>query len=195
MSQTPFSASGISPAPYDSPFPAAGRAASSSPLNVARRDTAYATYRRNALRPLLTIGAASFVAWLAVYLLFFTRTLWDSPALIADRWPAFFYRIQQALPWDWVVADHDSPAGLRNRLIGIALVAVLGALWLGACRTALRLPAAGERLRRAGLLVALGGAALFSALIMLTLGLTSGDVFSYIFYGKIAAVYQGNPFT
>jgi len=79
---------------------------------------------------------------------------------------------------------------------GWPALALFAALLVGAsCAAAL---AAGYGLRvrapdRRFLALALGGAALFGATLVLLPSLPSDDVFSYILYGRIAAVHGANP--
>src|SRR5262245_41841152 len=83
---------------------------------------------RAELRWLWLAGGATLILWAGVWLLLFTHTLWHAPALLIDRWPGFYYAVQNLLPWQWVIAERTSAAGLRNIAIWLALVGALCAV-------------------------------------------------------------------
>ncbi len=79
---------------------------------------------------------------------------------------------------------------------GWPALALFAALLVGASGTAALAAGHGLRVRtpdRRYLALALGGAALFGATLVLLPSLPSDDVFSYILYGRIAAVHGANP--
>jgi hypothetical protein len=79
---------------------------------------------------------------------------------------------------------------------GWPALALFAALLVGASCAAALAVGRGRRVRapdRRFLALALGGAALFGATLVLLPSLPSDDVFSYILYGRIAAVHGANP--
>jgi 4-amino-4-deoxy-L-arabinose transferase-like glycosyltransferase len=144
---------------------------------------------------LLAAGLVSILAWAAVYVLLFSHTLWHSPTLIPDHWPALFYPIEALLPWAWVHAHRDTPAGLANVGIWLALAAVLLGAWGWALRATGRLRTADPWIVREGFRIILVGLLLLSLILVFSPGFTSQDVFSYIWYGKMAGVYGVSPYT
>jgi len=132
------------------------------------------------LRPLLVAGVLSLLAWLGVYILFFSHSLWDSPSLVPDRWPSFFYPIEKLFPSAWLHAKRDTPLGRLNIGCWLALVSGLVALWVWAVRVAGQAPARDPRLGAAGMRIVLGGLLAFSLLLLFSPGLTSQDLYSNI---------------
>jgi hypothetical protein len=147
------------------------------------------------LRPLVVAGILSLLAWLGVYVLFFSHSLWEGPSLIPDRWPYFFYPIENSLPWAWVHAPRDSPMGWMNMALWVVLAAALFALWLWALRTTAAVPGGNPRLAPTGIRIVLLGLGAFSLLLVFSPGLTSQDLYSNIWYSKMAGVYGVSPFT
>ncbi|HUS17122.1 MAG TPA: hypothetical protein VM536_19155 [Chloroflexia bacterium] len=150
---------------------------------------------RYRLRPLLVAGLASLVAWTELYFLLFSHTFWGAPTLIPDRWPQVFGPFEARLPWAWVHAHRDQLLGLTNAGIWLGLMAMLFAAWIWAWRAAERIPGDDPGIAREGGRIVLVGVVCFSAILVLAPSMTSSDVFSYIWYGKMAGIYQLSPFT
>jgi hypothetical protein len=146
------------------------------------------------MTPLWLAGLVTLLGWMAIWLLLFTRTLWHVPAQLMDHWPDFYYTVQSLLPWQWLVADRATPQGLRNVALWLGLIALLCGLWLGAGRRVARLRTTDPRVAGEGLAIILTVAVLAGLLLAYSPGLTSSDVYAYVWYGRIAAIFHANPF-
>jgi hypothetical protein len=145
-------------------------------------------------RRLQAAGLALFVAWAGVYVLFFSHTLWQAPTLIPDHWPKIFYPLLEHMPWVWLRAHRDTALGAINVLIWGALLVILFSAWLWAMRAARDAAAAGAPARE-GLFLALMGLFVMTLILVVSPGFTSQDVYSYIWYAKMAGVFHVSPFT
>jgi alpha-1,6-mannosyltransferase len=99
----------------------------------------------------------------------------------ADYTNAFF----AALPWLAPVADRSRPTDAAD-----SVVRLLAGVLLASLGYVLALSAGG----RGAAWLSVGFAALFRVTLVLLPGLFSTDVFSYVMYGRIAAVYGQNPY-
>ncbi|MCL5960646.1 MAG: hypothetical protein M1358_15305, partial [Chloroflexi bacterium] len=117
------------------------------------------------------------------------RSFWLSPSLVPDRWSHVADIPRALFPASWRNADKFSDQGFANLVIFVGSLAFLfliyGSVLLCLRRTSL--------VKRAGLRQILIFTALFSVPLWLMGGLLSGDIFSYVFYAKMIAVYHANP--
>jgi len=156
----------------------------------------YRSYRTPySLRPLLLSGLLSLILWGGVYILFFSRTLWHASALVLDHWPALFLPIQSMFPWRWLTADRSTVAALPTIVAWMVLSLTLCGIWMFATIMASRIATSDPWIAAEGLRIILVGVVCSSGLLIFTLGLTSSDVYGYIWYGHIAGVLHANPFT
>jgi hypothetical protein len=120
--------------------------------------------------------------------------MWESPTLVQDKWKDLFQPLRSLFPQEWLTALRSSPLGLTNAIIYLALLGILFALYLTVLRLAFK-PGT-FRFRDAGpafrciFLVTLA----VSVLLFFSVGTFSTDLYSYIWYGRIFALYGDNPF-
>ena len=122
---------------------------------------------------------------LALFLLFQSHSLWESPTLVPDRWPDLFYPMQHAFPREWLLAQHTSWLGTLNAFLLLAILTV----WFGAYLSTVRrlfagAPSGGEA-SRMYLLLILGVTTVIMLIFFASPGMFSGDLHSYISYGRI----------
>jgi hypothetical protein len=113
---------------------------------------------------------------------------WQSPGLTAIYNPDYTRELFARLPWLCGFAKMDSPGDVRGMVnsleVGLGLMSV-GYVFGLVALAKLRQP-------RAWLVVGLAG--LFRLTLAALPGLFSTDIFSYVMYGRIAAVYGQNPY-
>lgn len=146
------------------------------------------------LRLLSLAGLFSLVLYTGYYALMCSRSLWERPTLLQDKWKSLFLPIRELFPAEWVSAHRDSPLGLLNDGLYVALIAALFAiyalvvwrLWRGAAYNRSTAAAAFRRI--------FGFTILFLAVLLVVSGILSSDLYSYISYGRIFAIYHDNPY-
>ncbi|HVF98601.1 MAG TPA: hypothetical protein VND68_02075, partial [Chloroflexia bacterium] len=127
------------------------------------------------------------------YVLMLSKSLWESPTLVPDKWKAIFRPVRDIFPRDWVLARKGTEPALLNNLLYLVLVAALFAVYLFVV----------VRLWKGGLLASSdsGGAlrriifftALMLAVLFVVHGSLSSDLYSYAWYGRIFAIFGDNP--
>ncbi|HEV7663903.1 MAG TPA: polyprenol phosphomannose-dependent alpha 1,6 mannosyltransferase MptB, partial [Chloroflexota bacterium] len=153
------------------------------------------------LLSLVVATAALELGWLALWplsgalshsALFNAALLADYP-LVAQVFSASLAMAQHALP---TLTDRPLTDALGDPVYtapATALAAVF--VWLGlAYLTGLWLLNRGVAQLRAAVPFVIGAALVFQATLLLLPGLFSQDVFSYIAYGRLSAVYELNPY-
>ncbi len=146
------------------------------------------------LGPLYARGALILCAALALFFLLQSHSLWASPTLVPDRWPNVFYPLSNAFPGEWILAQRASGLGTLNAILFLVIMVASFGTYLSTVRRLFAKPSfRGEDSRRILLLI-LGVAAGVLLIFFFVPGMFSGDLHSYISYGRISAVYGDNPF-
>jgi hypothetical protein len=142
---------------------------------------------------LSTTGILLVLGYIAYFFLMQSHSLWQSPALVPDKWKKFFYPIKDLFPVSWVRAHQDTPFGLLNVGLYLLLLAFLFAVYIFAVRRAF----AGNTFRSSdsgrALRIILVVSVAILAILFIVPGLFSSDLFSYVWYGRILGVYGDNP--
>lgn len=146
------------------------------------------------LRLLTLAGGLSLLAYIALFLLLHSRSLWESPTLVPDRWKPLFHPIKQMFPSEWLLARRTSPIGLLNSILYLVVLSFAFAVFLYAVRRAFRAGAFTQASSRAALKIILLFTFLILAVCFIVPGSFSTDLYSYIWYGRINAVFGDNPF-
>lgn len=146
------------------------------------------------LRLLFFAGAATLAGYVGLFVLLESPTLWVYPTLMQDRWPGLFEPLLGVFPRAWIEAGRTSELGLLNALLYLALLAWLFGIYVLVLKRVFSSGAfSGADARRAFKLIML-----FTAVSMLVLlfmrGMFSTDIYNYIWYGRIFAIFGGNPF-
>ncbi|HEX8227826.1 MAG TPA: hypothetical protein VF826_00770 [Chloroflexia bacterium] len=149
----------------------------------------------SSLRMLTVAGAASLLLCVCFYVLMLSKSLWESPTLVPDKWKTVFRPIRDLFPREWVFARKGSEAALLNNLLYLLLIVALFALYFYVVarlwKGGILAPAdGGGALRRV-----LGFTTLMLAVLFVVHGSLSSDLHSYIWYGRIFAIYGDNPLT
>ena len=143
--------------------------------------------------PLLTCAAALELGWLALWplsvvlshsALFTSTLLQDHPAIES---------LGQLLP-GWSSATLTNPPGSAAFVEPATHLALLMLYLMTVYATSLYLLDRLSLSHRMALAVVVGSALVFQVTLLALPGLFSQDVFSYIAYGRLAAVYQLNPY-
>ncbi len=138
--------------------------------------------------PLAAAAGLNFLGYLSWFLVLHLHSVGWAPGQVLDLFPAYwswFYRIFFSA--DEVFAARRSQLAARHPALQSAAWLVIAAAY---CVLLLRIRTTHSlRLR-----VLLGLAGLFSVPLLLVPNLLSGDIYSYISFGRIAAVYGANPF-
>jgi hypothetical protein len=122
-----------------------------------------------------------------------SKSLWESPTLVPDKWKAVFRPIRDLFPREWVFARKGTEPALLNNLLYFVLIVALFALyfyvvarlWQGGILT--------DNDGRGALRRVLGFTALMLVVLFVVHGSLSTDLHSYAWYGRIFAVYGDNP--
>lgn len=144
---------------------------------------------RGSLRALVGMGLAVEAFLLALLAVAPLGGLSQTISPLARVWPALL------APGRVIFGDAAVETSVPSAR-GWPALALFAALLVGASGAAALAAGRGLRVRtpdRRYLALALGGAALFGATLVLLPSLPSDDVFSYILYGRIAAVHGANP--
>ncbi|HEY0071879.1 MAG TPA: hypothetical protein VGE04_18110 [Chloroflexia bacterium] len=149
--------------------------------------------RSAGLRLLTVGGVVSVLLYVCFYVLMLSKSLWESPTLVPDRWKTIFRPIRDLFPRDWVLARKGTEPALLNNFLYLALVAALFAVYLFVM----------VRLWKGGLLASRDGGAALRRIIFFTVlslavlfvvhGSLSSDLYSYVWYGRIFAIFGDNP--
>ena len=142
-------------------------------------------------RRLALAGGLSMLGYLAVFIALHIRSIGWAPGQLLDRWPGywqFFYGA--AVSEERVMAARRSAMAAPHPLMLIGAFALLAVGYLATMRVLRALPAERPARLRTLLLMAL----VFSVPLLALPNLLSGDVYSNISFGRVAAVHGGNPF-
>jgi hypothetical protein len=168
-------------------------------LDVARAPTflkARSThYSQSGLRQISTFGTTLLVGTLCLFVLLQTHSIWQSPTLIADRWKQVFYPLARLFPVEWVRPVKTSSIALVNSGLYLLLIAGLFAVYVFAIKRALRPGVFGAVDGRAALRRIVWITALVLLVLLVVPGDFSTDLFSYVWYGRIYAVFGESPLT
>jgi hypothetical protein len=136
-------------------------------------------------------AAVVVLGYLALFLLLQAHTLWSRPIgdPAAPRGTAFLFSPA------WLQTPRDAPLGLLHSGLYLLLIGALFLGYLGALRQARQPDAFGPGAERGGLLLIGGVTGLALFLLLLVPGTFSADLHSYIWYGRILALYGASPFT
>jgi hypothetical protein len=142
-------------------------------------------------RRLLAAAGLSLVGYLLLFVVLHLRSIGWAPGQVLDPWEAywrFFYR--WVISEERVMAARHSTLAARHTLVMIAALLGLAPGYLVTLRLLRVIPA--EQTPRLRVLI---GIALSCSLPLLLLpNLLSGDVYSYLSFGRIGAINGGNPF-
>lgn len=144
---------------------------------------------RDAMRSLLGAGVAVEAFLLGLVAVAALGGLSQTISPLARAWPALL------APGRLIFGDAAVEMSVPSER-GWPALALFAALLVGASCAAALAAGWGVRVRmpdRRYLALALGGAAVFGATLVLLPSLPSDDLFSYILYGRIAAVHGANP--
>lgn len=149
--------------------------------------------RGNVLRLLSIGGAISLLLYVCYYLLMLSKSLWESPTLVPDKWKTIFRPVRDLFPREWVLTRKGTEPALLNNLLYLVLVAALFAvylfvvvrLWKGG---SLASSNSGGALRRIMFFTVL-----VSAVLFVVHGSLSSDLYSYVWYGRIFTIFGDNP--
>ncbi|HUP28468.1 MAG TPA: hypothetical protein VM409_08545 [Chloroflexia bacterium] len=167
---------------------------STTVLPRARHDTVPTSTSATPTRTLLVGGALLLVCSVGLFLLLQSRSLWESPSLMPDRWKALYKPLRSLFPPEWIMARKWTSLGLLNAALFMVIVALLFFVYLKVV-TSLFTKAGTTRLRgRVALAIITGVATIALVLFFFSPGFLSTDLYSYISYGRIAAIYDDNPF-
>lgn len=146
------------------------------------------------LRLIVVAGALLLLGYVGLFLLLESPTMWVHPALVQDRWPEVFEPLLGIFPQAWLEATRTSSIGLLNACLYFAILAWLFGVYIFALRLLIS---------RVSYLWAADGRAFrlimaFSAMALLILifvrGTFSTDIINYAWYGRIFAIFGGNPY-
>ena len=145
------------------------------------------------LRLLTVAGSVSVLLYVGFYLLMLSKSLWESPTLVPDKWKTIFRPVRDLFPAPWVLARKGTEPALLNNLLYLVLVAALFAVYLFVV----------VRLWNSNHIAASGGGGALRRIIFFTVlmlavlfvvhGSLSSDLYSYIWYGRIFAIFGDNP--
>jgi hypothetical protein len=151
--------------------------------------------------PLIVCGLLAELGWLAIWPLsaalshseLFTTALLHTHPLVSQVFAFSLTSAQRVLP-DLSATPLTDPLGSSAFMTpSLALAAVM--LWLGATYVlTLVLLDRGLAARAQAVWIVIVGAVVFQATLFWLPGLLSQDVFSYIAYGRLAAIYDLNPY-
>jgi len=147
----------------------------------------------SSLRHLRAGGALLIFSSVALFTLLQSHSLWSSPTLVPDRWPELFYPFKDAFPREWTLAQPDSALGMLNALLFLIITSVMFAAYLITVRCLFLSHEIVSVNRRVVLGLILGVTAAVLLIFFLVPGMFSSDLFSYISYGRMSAVYGDNP--
>ncbi|MBA3943615.1 MAG: hypothetical protein H0X37_03535 [Herpetosiphonaceae bacterium] len=137
---------------------------------------------------LAAAAGLNFLGYLSWFLVLHLHSVGWAPGQVLDLFPGYwswFYRIFFSA--DEVFAARRSQLAAHHPALQIAAWLVMAVAFIALLRRIRATPSL--RLR-----VLLGLAGLFSVPLLLVPNLLSGDVYSYISFGRIAAIYGANPF-
>lgn len=141
---------------------------------------------------LLWIGSAiSMLGYIVLFVSLHLHSLGWAPGQVLDPFEGYwrvFYRL--IFDEDRVMAARQSSMAALHPLLLLAAIALVAGGYLATLYALRTLPAA----RRPCLRTLLGLALLFSLPLLSLPNLLSGDIYSYISFGRIATLHAGNPF-
>ncbi len=161
-----------------------------------RADRTWATGRpAPGLRAAVAGGVLMLVGYVALFTLLLSRTLWESPSLVPDRWKPIFSPLRQLFDPAWLTAKRNTEIGLLNSALYLLVLALLFGGYVFVLRRLFTPGAIGTAHAGKAYACVLAFASASLVVLMVTAGTLSQDLFSYIWYGRIFAVYGENPFT
>ncbi|MDQ5868057.1 MAG: hypothetical protein M3390_20375, partial [Chloroflexota bacterium] len=83
----------------------------------------------NGLRLLTVAGAGTVLLCVCFYVLMLSKSLWESPTLVPDKWKTIFRPIRDLFPREWVFARKGTEPALVNNLLYLVLIVSLFALY------------------------------------------------------------------
>ena len=147
----------------------------------------------NGLRLLTAGGLLSLVLYVGFYLLMLAKSLWESPTLVPDKWKTIFRPIRDLFPRDWVWARKGTEPALSHHLLYLLLIVALFAVYFFVIVRLWKGASLGSHSGRGALRRILFFTVLFLAVLFVVHGALSSDLFSYVSYGRIFAIYGDNP--
>lgn len=136
-------------------------------------------------------GAASFAGYTLLFIALHLHSVGWAPGQVLDPWNGYwriFYQI--IFSEDQVLASRRSTAAALHPLLATTAFVMVGAGFVTTIQILRGAPP--DRLPTLGTLIKL--ALLDSLPLLLLPNLLSGDVYSYISFGRVAVIYGGNPF-
>lgn len=149
--------------------------------------------QRKGLRLLTIGGLLSLLLYVCFYVLMLAKSLWESPTLVPDKWKTIFRPIRDIFPADWILARKGTEAALPHSLMYLLLVVALFAVYFFVIRRLWKGELFGAEAGARALRRILFFTALSLAVLFVVHGALSSDLFSYVWYGRIFAIYGDNP--
>jgi hypothetical protein len=146
------------------------------------------------LRLLIFAGAATLAGYVGLFALLESPTLWVYPTLVQDRWPGLFEPILGIFPRAWVEAGRTSDLGLLNSFLYFVLLAWLFGVYVLVLKRVFSSGAFSGADARSALKVILVFTTLSMLVLLFVRGMFSTDIYNYIWYGRIFAIFGGNPY-
>jgi hypothetical protein len=130
----------------------------------------------------------------AYLILMQSHALWQSPTLVPDRWKHIYYPFVSLFPAEWIRPGLANDLGFLAAGLFAILICGLFLVYFLLLRRFLDAEIAPDEalgaLRR---IVAFTVVAL--AILFVVPGVLSSDLFSYVWYGRVFALFAENPFT
>jgi hypothetical protein len=147
----------------------------------------------NGLRLLTVAGAGTVLLCVCFYVLMLSKSLWESPTLVPDKWKTIFRPIRDLFPREWVFARKGTEPALLNNLLYLVLIVALFALYFYVIARLWRGGILSDKQSGGALRRVLGFTALMLVVLFVVHGSLSTDLHSYAWYGRIFAIYGENP--
>src|SRR5215210_1811487 len=143
---------------------------------------------------LLGLGLLLFLGFIAFFLLLQSTSLWVMPNLVTYRWPEFYRPLEQQVLSVLRAINGGGDFGVLNSRLYHIILAWLFGVYFFALYKAFRSGAFSTRGGNAPLKVILIITAAILMVMLFAPGAFTGDLFSYVWYGRILATHGGNPY-
>ncbi len=151
--------------------------------------------RNNSGLRLLIVGEfLLLIGYVALFLLLQSPSLWVKSNLVADRWPGFYNPLNTFVMTLLGRMNGSGDFGLLNSRFYHLLLILLFAVYLFVVFRAFRSDVFSGKSGKAPLRIILVITAAILVVLLFAPGAFTGDLFSYIWYGRVFALHGGNPF-
>jgi hypothetical protein len=140
------------------------------------------------------LGLLLLLGFVVLFLLLHTPSLWVSPTLVTYRWPEFYHRLEVHILDSLRQLNGGGDFGVLNSRLYHAIIACLFVTYFLALYRAFRSRAFSARSGNAPLKLILLITAAILAVLLFSPGAFTGDLFSYVWYGRVFAMHGGNPY-